>query len=221
MMQNKKLVVLLSGNGSTLQSLIDREAAGPWGAEIVGVISNKPDAYGLKRAEQAKIPNQIINHRNYKTKAEFEAELLKAIETYKPDLILLAGFMRILSPAFSHHFAKKLLNIHPSLLPAYKGLNTHARVLANRESWHGSSIHWVSPELDAGPLLAQSRLPVFNTDTLDSISKRVHQAEHYLYPRLIEALACGRIQSIEQRNSDLETYDPETGFFTKLYYSNF
>ena len=182
------IIVLISGNGSNLQAIIDA------GIPIAGVISNKPDAYGLVRAEQARIPTVIVNHKDHPTRDDFDRELMTAIDAFQPDLIVLAGFMRILTPEFVRHYYGKLINIHPSLLPKYKGLDTHQRALADKESEHGVSVHFVTEDLDGGPIIAQAKLTVLPDDTETSLEKRIHQIEHKLYPHVIKQISGGQIK---------------------------
>jgi phosphoribosylglycinamide formyltransferase-1 len=190
------VVVLIGGNGSNLQALIDKGIKGH-PIHIVGVISHRPDAYGLIRAQNAGIPTQVISHLDYDKSAAFEAALLAAISTYTPTLIVLAGFMRVLSAAFVRHFPGKILNIHPSLLPKYKGLHTHERVLAAQELEHGISVHFVTEELDGGPIIAQVKVPVLPDDNLDSLRERAFAAEHWLYPQVVEWFTQNRLKCDE------------------------
>jgi phosphoribosylglycinamide formyltransferase-1 len=181
-----RLAVLISGNGSNLQAIIDAIAAGTLNATIVCVVSNNPDAYGLERAQQANIPTHVLNHRNYKQREDYDAALQSLLEPFQPHLIILAGFMRILSPGFVATYAGRILNIHPSLLPKYPGLNTHEQVLANGDKEHGCTVHLVTADLDQGPIIKQARLTVLTSDTLESLKQRVHSLEHTLYPQAIQ-----------------------------------
>lgn len=189
-----RLVVLISGRGSNLGALIEACNNGHIPARIVGVISNRPDAGGLAYAEQHAIPARVLNHRDYPSREAFDADLAEAIEAFQPDLVILAGFMRILTPGFVERFTGRLLNIHPSLLPKYRGLDTHARALADREEEHGASVHFVTPELDGGPVIMQARVPVLPDDTPESLATRVQRAEHRLYPEVVRRLCSGEIQ---------------------------
>lgn len=184
------VVVLISGNGSNLQAIIDKT---PKDYRVVGVISNNPDAYGLQRAKHAQIPTLCINHQEYDSKKDFEEALLIATQKFEPDLVVLAGFMRILGERYVHAFHNKIINIHPSLLPKYPGLNTHQAVLDNQDKEHGVSIHVVTPELDAGPLIAQGRLSVKETDTKETLISRIHAIEYELYPKVIDWYARNKI----------------------------
>lgn len=188
------IVVLISGSGSNLQAIIDAAASGELPGRIAAVISNRPEAFGLERARRAGIAAETLDHRRYPDRETFDQALMALIDRHAPDLVVLAGFMRILTPAFVRHYAGRMLNIHPSLLPRYKGLHTHARALAAGDSEHGVSVHFVTSELDGGPLIAQSVVPVAPGDTVASLSARVHSQEHMLYPMVIEWLTSGRLQ---------------------------
>ena len=187
------LIVLISGNGSNLQAIIDQIEQGQLAVQISAVISNRADAYGLTRARQHHIPTHIIDHHNYADRESFEQALSEVIEDYQPDLIVLAGFMRILTTAFVEKYLGKMINIHPSLLPRYQGLNTHARVLQANEEEHGATVHYVVPELDSGPVILQARVPVLPTDTPQTLEQRVHDAEYQIYPEAIRRIALGQL----------------------------
>jgi len=203
-MQNKtRVVVLISGSGTNLQTLIDQCNDGTLPIEIVSVISNVPDAYGLLRAYKAGIPTEIIDNKKFPDRSSYDQALLKSIDKYQPDLLVLAGFMRILSESFVNHFLGRMLNVHPSLLPKYRGLNTHQRVLDNKDKVHGVSVHFVTPELDGGPVIIQSEVPVLPTDTTESLAERVQKQEHIIYPIAISWFALNRIKL---NNNQLE-YD--------------
>jgi len=186
------IAVLISGNGSNLQALIDASASSNYKVGLV--ISNNPAAYGLQRAAQAGIPTRVINHRDYASREAFDLELISALDAFKPQLIVLAGFMRILSPQFVQHFNGRILNIHPSLLPKYPGTNTHQRVLDAGESEHGVSVHFVTEELDGGPVIVREKVAVLDTDTATVLAARVAQKEHLLYPRVVSWFASGRLR---------------------------
>lgn len=188
------LVVLISGNGSNLQAIIDAIQARQLHAEIRAVISNSPDAYGLTRARQASIPARILDHREYPSREAYDQALQALIDEYQPQLVILAGFMRILTTAFVNHYHGRMLNIHPSLLPKYQGLNTHQRVLEAGDTIHGVSVHFVTPELDGGPVILQAEIPVHNGDTAEDLAQRVHQQEHVIYPLVIGWFADGRLK---------------------------
>ena len=185
-----RIVVLLSGSGSTLQSMIDADLP----ADICAVISNKADAMGLQRAQKAGINSHVLEHTAFPSREAFDLELKKLIEQQQADLIVLAGFMRILSDDFVNHYYGKLINIHPSLLPKYKGMYTHQRVMDDGEPLHGSSVHFVNTELDGGPVVLQARVPVLPSDDVDSLELRIKSKEQLIYPTAISWLAEGRIE---------------------------
>lgn len=189
-----RIVVLISGSGSNLQALMDEIDAGRIAANIVAVISNRADAYGLQRAFKADIPAEIIDHTTFESREAFDANLQARIDSFSPDLLVLAGFMRILTTAFVRHYAGRMLNIHPSLLPLYRGIHTHARVLADNAREHGASVHFVTAELDGGPIVMQAKVPVLPSDTANSLAKRVLMQEHVIYPQVIKWFAEGRLQ---------------------------
>lgn len=190
----RRVVVLISGSGSNLQALIDAQSHDRLGGEIVAVISNEPDAYGLKRAHEAGIEAVVLPHREYDSRDAYDGALIKVIERHEPDLIVLAGFMRILTPRFVQRFLGRMLNIHPSLLPAYQGLNTHARALADKITSHGCSVHFVTEELDGGPVVLQAELAVSADDTHDTLKEKVHAREHLIYPIAVQWFLEGRLQ---------------------------
>ncbi|MBS3785747.1 MAG: phosphoribosylglycinamide formyltransferase [Gammaproteobacteria bacterium] len=184
------IAVLISGNGSNLQAIIDATQSGRINGRVSAVISNRSDAFGLDRARQAGIANTIL------TSDEAIASYLADLS---PQLIVLAGYMRILGAAFTRQFAGRLINIHPSLLPAYRGLDTHTRALAAGDTEHGCSVHFVTPELDAGPIIAQSIVPIAPEDTPESLQQKVQAAEHQLYPQVVAWLAAGRVKMLEEQ----------------------
>uniref|UniRef100_A4XWN6 Phosphoribosylglycinamide formyltransferase n=1 Tax=Ectopseudomonas mendocina (strain ymp) TaxID=399739 RepID=A4XWN6_ECTM1 len=188
------VVVLISGSGSNLQALIDSVAQGDNPARIAAVISNRADAYGLVRAQNAGIATEVLDHKQFDGREAFDAAMIQAIDAHQPDLVVLAGFMRILTPGFVQHYSGRLLNIHPSLLPRYKGLHTHQRALDAGDAEHGCSVHFVTEELDGGPLVVQAVLPVAPDDTADSLARRVHQQEHQIYPLAVRWFAEGRLR---------------------------
>ncbi|MBH3340505.1 phosphoribosylglycinamide formyltransferase [Pseudomonas mendocina] len=188
------VVVLISGSGSNLQALIDSLGYDGNPARIAAVISNRADAYGLQRAQRAGIATELLDHKQFDGREAFDAALILAIDAHQPDLVVLAGFMRILTPGFVQHYAGRLLNIHPSLLPRHKGLHTHQRALEAGDSEHGCSVHFVTEELDGGPLVVQAVLPVTADDTVESLASRVHQQEHQIYPLAVRWFAEGRLR---------------------------
>lgn len=189
----KNIVVLISGSGSNLQSIIDACQRHEIDGQIVAVISNKSDAYGLVRAQEAGIPALCVSSKAFTDRQAYDAALLDAIEQYQPDLVVLAGFMRILTPEFVKHFTGKMLNIHPSLLPKYPGLHTHRRALENGDSEHGTSVHFVTEELDGGPIILQGHVPILPQDTEDDLVERVKLQEHLIYPQVIAWFVSGRL----------------------------
>lgn len=188
-----RVVVLISGNGSNLQALLDRCTIRSNGYQVVAVISNRSDAYGLQRAAQAGIPGITLDHQRFDSREAFDLELMRLIDRYHPHLVVLAGFMRILSPVFVRHYTGRLLNIHPSLLPAYKGTNTHQRALDAGDTEHGVSVHFVTEELDGGPVILQAVVPVKPEDTTESLAARVAIEEHRIYPEVVTWIANRRL----------------------------
>lgn len=189
----KNIVVLISGHGSNLQALIDACKNGRLKGKIVAVFSNNAEAYGLERAQDTDIPTCVLNPEDFADRTAFDAALANEIEQYEPALVVLAGYMRILSPEFVAQFAGKMLNIHPSLLPKYPGLHTHRKALENGDREHGTSVHFVTDELDGGPLILQAKVPVFSDDTEESLSERVKTHEHTIYPMVINWFLNGRL----------------------------
>ena len=192
------VVVLLSGTGSNLQALIDSCAIKDSPARIRAVISNRADAYGLQRAKDAGIDTRVLDHKAFEGREAFDAALIEVIDEFKPQLVVLAGFMRILSADFVRHYQGRLLNIHPSLLPKYKGLHTHQRALEAGDGEHGCSVHFVTEELDGGPLVVQAVIPVESDDSPHSLAQRVHAQEHRIYPLAVRWFAEGRLSLDEQ-----------------------
>lgn len=185
-----KIAVLVSGSGSNLQALIDANLSG----QIVGVISNKPEAYALARAQKARIQTAVIEHKQYPNREAFDDVMHQQLLDWDVDLVILAGFMRILSEKFVKAWEGKMVNIHPSLLPNYKGMHTHQRVLNTGDTLHGCTVHYVTAELDAGQALAQGILKVSHQDTTHSLAQRVHVLEHLIYPQVVEWICTGVIQ---------------------------
>lgn len=189
----RRIVVLISGSGSNLQAIIDACNTVDFPGQVVGVISNKADVFGLTRAENASIPHQVLSHKAYDSRENYDQALVNAIDEHKPDLVVLAGFMRILTPAFVQHFSGKLLNIHPSLLPKYQGLNTHQRAIDAKDKEHGVSVHFVTEELDGGPVILQAKVPIFPEDSADDLASRIHVQEHKIYPLVVNWFCSGRV----------------------------
>nr|WP_277606155.1 phosphoribosylglycinamide formyltransferase [Acinetobacter modestus] len=184
-----RIAVLVSGNGSNLQALIDANLSG----QIIGVLSNKADAYALQRAEKANIATAVISHKDYPNRESFDDAMHQQLLAWEIDLVILAGFMRILTPNFVSQWQGKMLNIHPSLLPFYKGINTHQRVLNTGDRLHGCTVHFVTAELDAGQSIAQSAIHVSLHDNVESLAQRVHELEHFIYPHVAEWLCNGQL----------------------------
>lgn len=193
MTQPIKIAILISGSGSNLQAIIDHQKKHAQNYKIALVLSNKADAYGLTRAKKASIPTKVIDHTLFKSRELFDQALQQTIDSHQIDLIVLAGFMRILTPQFTQHFLGKMINIHPSLLPKYTGLNTHQRALESGDTEHGLSIHFVTPELDSGPVILQAKVPITPQDNETSLKEKVHQQEHLAYPKVIEWFALGQL----------------------------
>ena len=187
----KRVAIFISGGGSNMVSLVD-SMTGDHPARPCLVISNQPDAGGLAKASAKGIPTAVVDHRPFKgDRAAFEAELARVVDAARPDILCLAGFMRVLTEGFVSRYAGRMLNIHPSLLPKYRGLHTHARALEAGDAEHGCTVHEVTPELDDGPILGQARVPVLPGDTPDSLAARVLVEEHKLYPAVLRRFASG------------------------------
>ncbi|MBK3441509.1 phosphoribosylglycinamide formyltransferase [Pseudomonas lactis] len=193
MPQTCDVVVLLSGTGSNLQALIDSTRTGDSPVRIAAVISNRSDAYGLQRARDAGIDTRALDHKAFEGREAFDSALIELIDAFKPKLVVLAGFMRILSADFVRHYEGRLLNIHPSLLPKYKGMDTHQRALDAGDREHGCSVHFVTEELDGGPLVVQAVVPVESGDSAQTLAQRVHTQEHRIYPLAVRWFAEGRL----------------------------
>lgn len=190
----KKIVVLVSGSGSNLQAIIDACQTQYINGQVVAVISNKPDVYALERAKNSHIPSHVINHKNFASREEFDQVVANQIDTYQPDLIVLAGYMRILTPEFVKRYMGKMLNIHPSLLPKYPGLHTHKRAIEAGDQEHGTTVHFVTEELDGGPIVLQAKVPIFSDDEEQDVIDRVLVQEHQIYPMVIKWFCDNRLQ---------------------------
>lgn len=188
-----RVVVLISGSGSNLQALIDGMQAGQLAIDIIAVVSNREDAYGLERARNANIPAHVLPHVHFNSRDEFDHNLAELIHSFEPELIVLAGFMRILTPEFVERFTNKLINIHPSLLPKFTGVNTHQRAIDAGETHHGASVHFVIAELDAGPIIIQGKIKINANDTVESLQQQVHKIEHIIYPKAVQWIADNRV----------------------------
>lgn len=192
-MSRTGLVILVSGRGSNLGAILDAVRTGTIPTTVRAIISNNPDADALNIAAAANIPTDVIPHRDYVSRDAFDKALAQAIDRHNPQLIVLAGFMRILTDAFIRRYQERLINIHPSLLPAFPGLDTHRRALEAGVSHHGATVHFVTPEVDAGPIIAQARVPVLAGDTPAMLAERVLKEEHRIYPLAIRWLVEGRL----------------------------
>ena len=188
-----RIVVLASGNGSNFQAIVNQVKSGVLDVDVMAVISDQADAFALERARRENINATFIDPSRHRNRGEFDAELARVLAGFKPDLIVLAGFMRILTAEFVSLYEQRIMNIHPSLLPRYKGMNTHARVLEANDSVHGATVHFVTSELDSGPIIIQGRVAVLPDDTPDDLRERVHLREHEIYPLAIQWFASGEL----------------------------
>jgi len=205
------IVVLISGSGSNLQAIMDAIKSEEISAKIAAVISNKPDVLGLNRAKDENISTHVIDHREFAQREIFDAKLIKQIDVYTPDLIVLAGFMRILTDDFVRRYEGRMLNIHPSLLPKYPGLHTHQRALDAKDTSHGVTVHFVTPELDSGPNIIQATVPILNQDTPETLAHRVQTQEHLIYPIAVKWFIDGRL-TVENNKASLDDKAlPDTG----------
>jgi phosphoribosylglycinamide formyltransferase-1 len=195
----KRIVILISGRGSNMEAILRAASAEKWPAQIVAVISNKSTAAGLATASSAGIAARVVEHVSYPDRAQFDQALSTVIDEYSPDLVILAGFLRILTPEFVAHYHGRMVNIHPSLLPSFPGLNTHQRALEAGVKFHGATVHFVTPELDHGPIIEQAIVPVLDTDTEDTLAARVLEQEHVIYPRAVRDFIEGRYALMEGR----------------------
>lgn len=189
----KKIVILISGRGSNMECLIQACREQGWDAQIAAVIANRPDAAGLEIAQSHQIPVQVVTSKGFETREAFEAELSKVIDCYAPDLVVLAGFMRILTAPFVEHYLGRMVNIHPSLLPSFPGLATHQKALTEGVKVHGATVHYVTPELDHGPIIMQGVVPVLPQDNEQSLAERVLAMEHRIYPAALQAILQGQV----------------------------
>ena len=228
MNNNMDIVVLISGNGSNLQALIHRQRI--FGFNIAGVISSRPDAYGLIRAERSGIPVLSLNHHLYASREAFDTALACAVDSFNPSLVVLSGFMRILTPSFTQRYYGRLINIHPSLLPKYKGLHTHRRVLEEHDKIHGTTVHFVNENLDDGAAIIQGKTEVLSTDTEASLRGRIQKIEHRIYPLAVSWFIAGRLryrdgktwldnESLPETGYDYAKYDDEENDYPENGYS--
>lgn len=188
-----RIVILISGSGSNMQAIAEACTKREIDGEIVAVISNRPGVMGLDRATSFGVPTQVVDHTEYSSREEFDVHLMRAIDEYTPDLVVLAGFMRILTPDFVRRYKGRMLNIHPSLLPKYKGLDTHKRALEAGDKEHGVTVHFVSEDLDGGPNVIQAVVPVLDDDNIDTLRTRVQVQEHVIYPIAVKWFVEGRL----------------------------
>ncbi len=217
----KNIVVLISGRGSNFAAIAEVARKEKWAADgvaIAAVVSNRPDAAGLEKAKAFGIATHVVDHKAFNTREAFEDAMMKVIDAYHPEVIVLAGFMRILTPHFVDHYEGRILNIHPALLPLFKGLDTHQRAINEGVRIAGCTVHFVSSELDGGSIIGQAVVPVLPSDTADALAHRVLRLEHILYPRSVKAVAQGRVKIVDGRTiTDDETaktlavFDGETG----------
>ena len=205
----KKLAVLVSGNGSNLQSIIDSINIGDINANISLVISNIESAFALKRAKKENLKSAFLNHKNFSSRESFDQALSELLIKHEVDLIVLAGFMRILSNSFTEKFNRKIINIHPSLLPKYPGLKTHEKVMNNKDKYHGVTIHLVDEGLDSGPIIAQARFVATKYKDIDGLITKVHSIEHKLYPMIIKMIVEGEINLNELNGKNFKCYEDE------------
>ncbi|MDF2155510.1 phosphoribosylglycinamide formyltransferase [Vibrio sp. CAU 1672] len=189
----KNIVVLISGNGSNLQAILEACEANMPDAQVAAVFSNKADAYGLERAKQFDVDGHFVDPKAFTSREAFDSELMRQIDEYQPDVVVLAGYMRILSNEFVQHYLGRMINIHPSLLPKYPGLHTHQRAIDAKDKEHGTSVHFVTEELDGGPVVLQAKVPVFEDDDADVLAARVQTQEHKIYPMVTKWLAEERL----------------------------
>jgi len=182
----KKIVILISGRGSNLAAILEAQQVRAWEAKVTHVISNQPDAPGIAIAQKFGVPVTIIDHKSFANRSLYDQALLEKTRNFEPDLVVLAGYMRILSSDFVQNFSGKLINIHPSLLPSFPGLNTHRAALTAGVKWHGATVHFVTEDLDVGPIIAQGIVPVLQSDTEETLASRVFVIEHFIYPQAIE-----------------------------------
>ena len=205
-----KLAVLVSGRGSNLQALIDACQSDDFPAEIVLVLSNKADAYGLERAKKAGIPTAVLSHKDFNDRESFDAAMSEKIEEAGAELVCLAGFMRLLSDGFVRQWRDRLINIHPSLLPAYKGLHVHERMIEEGARFGGCTVHYVRPAMDEGPIIIQAAVPIHPDDTPDDLAARILEQEHVIYPAAVKAIAEGKVR-VRAETVDVEGHDIPTG----------
>ncbi|MCC5878879.1 MAG: phosphoribosylglycinamide formyltransferase [Idiomarina sp.] len=189
----KRVLILISGSGTNMVNLVEHCQAGDINAEVVAVVSNRSDAGGLGKAEALGVEAVSLPHKDFASREAYDEKLTELVKGYEPDLVVLAGFMRILTPVFVNEFAGRLLNIHPSLLPKYRGINTHQRALDAGDKEHGVSVHFVTEELDGGPVILQAKVPVFKDDVADDLQARIHEQEYRIYPLVVRWFCAERL----------------------------
>jgi phosphoribosylglycinamide formyltransferase-1 len=210
----KNIVILISGRGSNMEAIVAAQTAERWPARIAAVVSNKPEASGLAFAQSHGIPTAVVDHREYPDREAFDAVLRQTVDGFAPDLIVLAGFMRVLTPAFVAHYAGRMVNVHPSLLPSFPGLKTHQRALEAGVKLHGATIHFVTADLDLGPIVLQGVVPVKAGDDPDTLRQRVLAVEHQIYPRAVRWFVEGRL-SVAGGLASLTPPEPQWWFATE------
>lgn len=191
---NKRLVILISGSGTNMLNIAEHCTQERIAGQVVAVIANKADAGGLVKAAELGLPTAVLAHNTFDSREAYDQALAQLVESFQPDVVVLAGFMRILTADFAERFKGRILNVHPSLLPKYKGLHTHQRALENGDSEHGVSIHFVTEELDGGPVVLQAKIPIFDGDTIDDLQERVHEQEYRIYPLVVNWLCTERLR---------------------------
>ncbi|WP_299771906.1 phosphoribosylglycinamide formyltransferase [uncultured Pseudoteredinibacter sp.] len=204
-----RIVVLISGSGSNLQAMIDCQQANALGGEIVAVISNRPAVKGLERADAAGIEALCLDHKGFADRETFDQALQAKIDEYQPDLVVLAGFMRILTPAFTEHYLGRMINIHPSLLPKHQGLNTHQRAIDAGDAQHGATVHFVTAELDGGPAIVQVAVDIEADDSAESLAKKVQYQEHYMFPIAVQWFCEGRLRLHKENKNHVSLFNGE------------
>ncbi|MEC7545498.1 MAG: phosphoribosylglycinamide formyltransferase [Pseudomonadota bacterium] len=209
--EKPRIVILISGSGSNMLTIVDQVANGTIDAEVAGIICNEPEAAGVQKARDRDLDVSVIDHRGFTSREEFDIALMRTVDDYQPDLVVLAGFMRILTPDFVRRYEGRMLNIHPSLLPKYQGLHTHRRALEAGDETHGVTVHFVTEVLDDGPNVVQAVVPVLDGDTEDTLRKRVQIQEHIIYPIAVKWFVEGRLEMISGHAMFDGTALPSTG----------
>ncbi|HTJ95041.1 MAG TPA: phosphoribosylglycinamide formyltransferase [Pararobbsia sp.] len=210
----KNIVILISGRGTNMEAIVHALAAERWPARIAAVISNRPGAAGLEFASSHGVPTAVVDHQGYPDRESFDAQLQRCIDSYAPDLVVLAGFMRVLTPGLVEHYRGRMLNVHPSLLPCFAGLKTHARALEAGVKLHGATIHFVTADLDHGPIVLQAAVPVHAGDTPEALAQRVLEVEHQIYPRAVRWFVEDRL-TVDGGLASLTPPEPQWWFATE------